>query len=248
MLLHLAPHAQRVRNGASATKRAAPNLPQLCRGAPRRRMATWKAVGTGKKTPVGSEEMTRKMLQQRLVKTESTLAFQQSLNGVLQEKLMVLIRKIDERDQRIYTMATAMRKVERETDEKAAEMDAEHKAILAGQKYTDMQDELRSRATMIVERDGKIAQMEKKMNNQAKKLKGLQSQISLAQEQRADAEKQWQKETLAVTAARSKHANAALKVRENRDALKEASMRDVFLEAQVHSRQYTPPCARALVS
>ena len=71
--------------------------------------------------------MTKQMLQQRLQKAESTLAFQQSLNSVLQEKLMVLIRKIDERDQRVYTMATAMRKVERETNEKNAEMAAERK-------------------------------------------------------------------------------------------------------------------------
>ena len=90
-------------------------------------MSGWIKAKPSKKPAVGTEEMTKQMLQQRLQKAESTLAFQQSLNSVLQEKLMVLIRKIDERDQRVYTMATAMRKVERETNEKNAEMAAERK-------------------------------------------------------------------------------------------------------------------------
>ena len=96
--------------------------------------------------------MTKAMLQARLQKLESMLGMQRGLNTVLQEKIQVLVRKCDERDQRIYTMATAMRKVERDADKRSKALEAEHKAILNGDNYRAQQEELRSRAAMILDR------------------------------------------------------------------------------------------------
>jgi hypothetical protein len=133
------------------------------------------------KPAVGSDEMTKSMLQARVLKVDSLLAMQKGLNEVLQQKLLVLVRKCDERDQRIYTMATAMRKVERDTDQRAAALEKERSEMKSGQKYRELQDQLRNRATMIIEGEGKNSQLEAKNAALLKRCRGLEGQIALAQ-------------------------------------------------------------------
>jgi hypothetical protein len=54
-----------------------------------------------------------------------------------------------------------------------------------------------------------------------------------AQEQRAEAERQWTAESARVASSKSRAANASLRLREAREGLKDAGARERFLEAQL---------------
>ena len=131
------------------------------------------------------DEMTKQMLLSKLTKVESLLGMQKGMNGALQAKLTALMKKCDEREQRVYTMRTAMQKVERECGERIAKAEAENKAVLAGQKYEDMRDDLRRRATLIMDKDNAVAKMEKKCFNLERKVGALTAQLVQAESPRA---------------------------------------------------------------
>ena len=176
------------------------------------------------------EEMTRQMLMSKLTKVESLLGMQKGMNSALQAKLAALMKKCDEREQRVYTMRTAMQKVERDADVRIAKAEAENKAVLAGQKYEDMKDDLRRRATLIMDRDNAVAKMEKKSSNLERKNGALTAQLSQAKEQTKEAEKQWGGTSKEVVAMKSKQSHSGIKLREAKQSVR-------FLEVQLEERE-----------
>jgi hypothetical protein len=189
--------------------------------------------GLAKKQPDDKrdrEEMTKQMLMSKLTKSESLLGMQKGMNSALQAKLSALMKKCDEREQRVYTMRTAMQKVERDCGERIAKAEAENKAVLAGQKYEDMKDDLRRRATLIMDKDNAVAKMEKKSSNLERKNGALASQLSQAKEQTKEAEKQWGETSKEVVAMKSKQSHAGIKLREAKQSVR-------FLEVQLEERE-----------
>ena len=176
------------------------------------------------------EEMTRQMLMTKLTKAESLLGMQKGMNAALQAKLVALMKKCDEGDQRVHTMRTAMQKVERECAERIAKAEAENKAVLAGQKYEDMRDDLRRRATLIMDKDGAVAKMERKCSNLERKVGALTSQLNQSMEQTKEAERQWNDTRKDVESMKSKHSHAGLKLREAKQSVR-------FLEVQLEERE-----------
>ncbi len=176
------------------------------------------------------DEMTKQMLASKLTKVESLLGMQKGMNSALQAKLTALMKKCDERDQRVFTMRTAMQKVERECSERIAKAEAENKAVLAGQKYEDMKDDLRRRATLIMDKDSAVAKMEKKCFNLERKVGALTSQLNQSKEQTKEAEKQWNETVKDVESMKSKHSHAGIKLREAKQSVR-------FLEVQLEERE-----------
>eukprot|EP01043_Picozoa_sp_COSAG02_P036965 COSAG02_NODE_2745_length_8108_cov_2699.027469_6_plen_584_part_00 len=176
------------------------------------------------------DEMTKQMLMSKLTKVESLLGMQKGMNSALQAKLTALMKKCDERDQRVFTMRTAMQKVERECAERIAKAEAENKAVLAGQKYEDMKDDLRRRATLIMDKESAVAKMDKKCSNLDRKVGALTAQLNQSKEQTKEAERQWNETTKEVESMKSKYSHAGIKLREAKQSVR-------FLEVQLEERE-----------
>ena len=177
-----------------------------------------------------ADEMTKSMLMTKLTKTESLLGIQTGMNKALQQKMAGLLRKLDDRDQHVYTLKTAMNRVERDCAAQLKKMQEENRQVLAGQKYEDMKSDLRQRAALIMDKDNAVAKLERRNEQLEKKVSSLTGQLALSKEQTTEAEKQWGDTTKQVNLMKSRRADAGIKLRETKESV-------VFLEAQLQERE-----------
>ena len=155
----------------------------------------------------------------RLYQAENELAAKDQMNTMLQAKLSSLLRKCDSREQKLHTNNIAMRKMESDMTEKLAKLKLATDKVMAGEKYERMQDDLRRRASTIMDNEKKLASCEDKLQVVQRKGKATAFQLRTAREQATAAETEVLEEKKRSDKLNAQLASANIKLRDMQHSL-----------------------------